>query len=162
VSIISDDQLARAVTLQTRYDAALKVIGERWQPFKDIMTDVGMKLHETFVQDLTDLAALSTGIQTLYDGSVRLLSLGWDKLRNGLTGIGIPAQQYGPLDDNAPSPLDKATASLRSGLSQPTQVSNARNEVNLIQDKVWKDQSKSDKDQPDSSAYDRATESIQK
>lgn len=173
--IISDDQLARAVTLQTRYDAALKVLSDRWQPFKDTLTEVGMKLHETFVQDLTDLAAMSTGMQTLYDKAAALLGLGWDKLKNGLQGAvtlvdaagnayeaNIPGQQQGPLDSSN-SAMDNARARLRSGLSQPTQVANARSETNFVHDSVIRDRSGNpDKDVPDASAYDRATESINK
>ena len=152
------------------------MLSDRWQPFKDIMTDVGMKLHETFVQDLTDLAALSTGIQTVYDKAAALLGLGWDKLKNGLQGsvtlvdaagnayqANIPQSQYGPLDNSVKSPLDRATDRLRSGLSQPTQVANARTKTNFVQDKVWRDQSGDpNKQQPNSSAYDRATDAINK
>jgi hypothetical protein len=174
-SIASDSELARAVDIQTRTAAAYASLTVSWHPFQETLTETGVKLHETFLSDLEDIAAILNLLNKGIDLAQRWLSMGWDKVKNGLSGdvtlvdaSGSPYQAYipgsvGPLNDNTPSALDQARARLRSGLLQPNQVTNARDMTNAVHDNVIRDRSHKTGDGGDDTDYvDRAINSLQR
>jgi hypothetical protein len=84
--IISDEELERASTLKKRYDEAIASLTISINPLKDLMVELGIKMHETFTQDISDLAKVLEGLTWVYEKAASLIGLAWDKLKNGFSG----------------------------------------------------------------------------
>lgn len=163
--IISDADVARAVQIQARFDAAYKTLSERWKPLQDILTDLGMRFKMEWLSFLEAVAGVANALEKAYNWAARLAAVGFDSVKQGLRqAAGLSGSQFGPLDDSAGSAQDRALSALRSGLSQPTQVKNAFSSTKTLSDQLRPDQSKDPAKTVDDStaAYDRATESVLK
>lgn len=163
--IISDADVARAVEIQGRFDAAYKTLSERWKPLQDILTDLGMRFKLEWLSFVEAVAGVANALEKAYNWAARLAAVGFDSVKQGLRQVvGMQGSQFGPLDDSAGSAQDRALSALRSGLSQPTQVKNAFSSTKTLSDQLRPDQSKDPAKTLDAStgAYDRATESVLK
>lgn len=47
--LVSDEDISRALDLQNRYDAAVKILEVRWHPVQDLLTAAGLKMREVWV-----------------------------------------------------------------------------------------------------------------
>lgn len=54
--LISAATIANAVELQARYDAAVKILETRWHPIQDLLTALGIKMKETWVDIVEAIA----------------------------------------------------------------------------------------------------------
>jgi hypothetical protein len=54
--LISAGDIARAVDLQNRLDAAEKILSQRWHPIQELLADLGVKMKETWVSIVEAIA----------------------------------------------------------------------------------------------------------
>lgn len=63
--IISDADVGRALDLQNRYDAAVKILEERWHPIQDLLTQGGINMHAAWVGIVESVASVVDGVTKL-------------------------------------------------------------------------------------------------
>lgn len=165
-SIISDADVSRAVQIQARFDAAYKTLSDRWHPLQDVLTDLGQRFQLEWLSFLEAVAGVANAFEKAYNWAARLAALSFDGIKQGLRGAaGLQGSQFGPLDDAAGSEQSRAIDRLRSGLAQPNQINRGGADLSAIYSSIRGDKSKDPaaKDTgADTSAYDRATESVLK
>jgi hypothetical protein len=54
--LVSAGTVANAVELQNRLDAAEKILSQRWHPIQDLLTQLGIKMKETWVDIVEAIA----------------------------------------------------------------------------------------------------------
>lgn len=54
--IVSPEDVGRALDLQTRYDAAVKILETRWHPIQDLLTQAGIEFHANWVATVETIA----------------------------------------------------------------------------------------------------------
>lgn len=165
-NIISDADIARAVEIQNRFDAAYKTLSERWHPLQEVLTNLGTHLKLEWLGFLEAIAAVATAMEKAYNWAARLSSVAFDGVKQGLRqAVGLQGGQFGPLDDTVGSPMDRAMNTLRSQLSQRSQVDNASARTKVFSDQLRPDRSKdpgAKSVEETSAAYQRAEESLRK
>ena len=178
--LVSDQTVANAVELQNRLDAAEKILSQRWHPIQDILTQLGIKMKEAWVDIVEAIAnavdfvfkladKIATAIAPLMDFlkmADQVLARAAQFAGNALGPIGAAISAGGTVASNLLSSAPAPTSPLaNSGLNNPANVSRAKDYSNTILDKVRTDNS-FDPDKKkigdDTAAYDRATESILK
>lgn len=169
--LVSDEDISRALDLQNRYDAAVKILEQRWHPIQDLLTAAGIKMHEVWVS-IVEVVAKAVDMVTGF--ALKLVDMlsqafGWigkilDRLPDwAKTGVKAGASLTvgavaGPVAgaaatygtglttnaDDAKS-ADAYTAAvnrLSVGLKNVNTVQQAMAETNAVQRAVWKDTSK--------------------
>jgi len=171
--LISQASIDNAVALQNRLDAAEKILSERWHPIQDLLTQAGIAMREAWVNIVESMA-------TAFDWISKMMSKlgeapGWfqTQMNRGATafmnltttpeGRAASEASLGISSNPADMAMLAARQRLASGLSNPANVAAATDQLNGIQNKVFPDVSKDpNAAKPDTSAYDRATESVLK
>lgn len=171
--LISAGTIANAVELQERLDAAEKILSQRWHPIQDILTNLGIKMKEVWV-DIVEAVAkavdfvvkLGERIASALSPLLDFMHMAGDLLQKAAPylalapgGVGVPlaagAYSAGKLlgtpsatDDTAQRDalLTDARKRLAEGLNRKFDTSQDPAKVTA----------------PDTSAYDRAEESLLK
>lgn len=159
-----------AASLTQRYDAATKILSERFIPFLDTINTVGTAIRMTWVSFVETLADVATAFSKVGEQMDKIQKAEDERLaKQGIYPGGGTAPQFGPdyisPQDFAKQQRDAADQKLRTGLANSNNVAAARDQTNEIYGKVFRDVSKpigTKTDAPDTSAYDRATESVLK
>lgn len=178
--LISQEDINDAVQLQNRYDAAVKILSERWIPFQETITAGGMVLQRVWVGILETLAGALTSITNFAGkiseliGSVPLLSTALQKMAESAAntatfGLYNVAKQAigggsGAVDSD---PMAVARSKLANGLSNSTNRTAWATQGAGISDRFRPDNSKSlEKETKAAEEYadavDRAISSINK
>ncbi|UPJ55401.1 hypothetical protein [Bradyrhizobium sp. 192] len=170
--LVSDEDISRALDLQNRYDAAVKILEQRWHPIQDLLTAAGVKMHEVWVSIVEVIAKAVDMVTGFALKVVDMLSqaFGWvgkiiDRLPEwAKTGAkagaslaagalatpvagaaaGAATGLYGGNDGNAKA-ADEYSAALNRlavGLRNANSVQQAIAQTNAVQRAVWKDTSK--------------------
>jgi len=164
-NIISDDQISAAVQLQSRYDAAVKILEQRWHPIQEVLISLGIEMKSIWVGIVETIASA-------FDWIVKLVSqVGalWSGLKDllAIMATGFP-QAQGPLVGMTSSQIVDAQRAnalqrLGVGLTNPAAVTAARDQTTRLSEQLRPDKSKAAAPEaPDTSAYDRATEAVLK
>lgn len=183
--IVSEQQIGRAIEMQSRYEAAVKILETRWHPIQNLLTQLGVKMHEIWVGIVETIASavdwvakLAIAVADALGPYLKYLQMAQNIVSRasaaaapafgpagvavGVIGAGVTAatnQEVTATDD-----LTKAYDKLRAGLQNTNAVQQAVAQSNAVQAAVWRDTSKTVagaqsevKDQ-----FDRAREAIEK
>lgn len=182
--LVKQEDIDRAVALQLQWDAAVKILEQRWHPIQDVLTELGIKMQTIWVNIVSAIAQAVDAVfrlgQAIYD---KIPQKFWDFLARGsaasvtVAAGAIPG--FGPLivggsalynslnsgEGTATNTLAAARARLASGLSNPNNVIAARDQTTALSEQLRPDKSKTAK--PDdveqtTAAYQRATEAVLK
>lgn len=176
-NLIEQAEIDKAVALQSRYDAAVRILSERWIPFQDTITAGGMKLQSIWVSIVEAIASAANAVGDVATKISQLEPPAW--LKNAGTAalratVGlIPggavataaydyASQPGPSDERS-----DAQRALARGLSNKYNVKTAMSDATGSYSRVFKDTSKALEDTTDDTeeyadAVDRAIQSLNK
>jgi hypothetical protein len=180
--LVSPEDVRRAIDLQTRYDAAVKILETRWHPIQDLLTQAGIEFHANWV------ATVETIAQGVDWATKLVMKLGdvptWfqKKINEGsqwiIDNTTTPESRktaetsYGITSD--PTEMAKGTDSyavavnkLRAGLQDQAEQQRKVSEANTIAQKTLGDTSHQidnlkKKTEEAADAYDRALESVTK
>jgi hypothetical protein len=172
--LVSQASIDNAVALQNRLDAAEKILSQRWHPIQDLLVQGGLVMREAWVNIVESIASA-------VDWAGKLISKlgevpGWfqTQMNRGATAFmnltttpesrAASETSLGISSNPADIAMLAARQRLASGLQNPANVSAATDQINSIQNKLFADRSKDPAKvtAPDTSAYDRATESVLK
>lgn len=187
--LVSAADIGRAVELQARYDAAIKLLEQRWHPIQDLLTQLGVRMHAAWV-------GIVEAIAQAFDGAARLVTkIGeitpafWDYVKRGANAVGTAAAVVGPSvpgvgtgigiggrllagatapeEARATDAYTQALDRLRAGLQNTKGVQQAVNETATLANRVYGDNSKTlDKVTAAAAAqkdgFDRAVDSAEK
>lgn len=187
--LVSAADIGRAVELQARYDAAIKLLEQRWHPIQDLLTQLGVRMHAAWV-------GIVEAIAQAFDGAARLVTkIGeipqafWDYVKRGANAVGNAAAAVGPTvpgigtgigiggrllagataqeEPRATDAYTQALDRLRAGLQNTKGVQQAVNETATLANRVYGDNSKTlDKVTAAAAAqkdgFDRAVDSAEK
>lgn len=177
--LVNQQDINDAVQLQSRYDAAVKILGERWIPFQETITQGGMILQRTWVGILETLAS-ALGSISAFAGKIGELIQSVPQLGTALKKMAEAAantatfglynagkQAIGAFGGgSAPTnPLDDARSRLAAGLSNPTQRAAGAASAVSISDRFRPDTSRPIDKKPVeeySDAVDRAIDTLTK
>lgn len=178
--LVKQEDIDRAVALQIQWDAAVKILEQRWHPIQDLLTELGVKMQTVWVNIVSAIAQAVDAVYRLaaaiYD---RIPQKFWDFLSKGAgAGISLAAGAVpgiGPVlsaginyyngQDSAGAPVDPlaaARARLASGLSNPSNVTAARDQTTALSEQLRPDRSHTKPLEEETAAYDRATEAVLK
>jgi hypothetical protein len=180
--LVSQASVDNAVALQARLDAAEQILSQRWHPIQDLLTDLGIRMKEVWVDIVEEIAKavdfvvkLAETIANALSPVVSFLQMAEGVLAkaaqvagNGLGPIGALLGAAGTVADtlNRPSQdaLSQAQARLGAQLLNRNNITNAAQLSTGIESRVLGDTSKDPAKQVDevTAAYDRATEAVQK
>lgn len=187
--LVSTADIGRAAELQARYDAAVKLLEQRWHPIQNLLTQLGVQMHTAWV-------GIVEAIAQAFDNATKLVvKIGeispnfWDYVRRGANAVGgavaavapsVPvvgpalgvggallagatAQEQARATDAYTSALDR----LRAGLQNTKGVQQAVSEATTVANRVYGDTSKTlDKVAASAGAqkdqFDRAVEAAEK
>lgn len=187
--LVSAADIGRASELQARYDAAIKLLEQRWHPIQDLLTQLGVRMHTAWV-------GIVEAIAQAFDGAVRFVSkineitpAFWDYVRRGANAAGTAVAAAGSTvpvigaavgiagrltagataqeEARATDAYTQALDRLRAGLQNTKGVQQAVNETATVANRVYGDNSKTlDKVTAAAAAqkdgFDRAIESAEK
>lgn len=160
--LVSAADVGRATELQARYDAAAKILSERWHPLQNLLTSAGMAMKSVFVSVVESIASAVDWAGKLVE---KLTSFPyWARIKDGLSimssGYRVPE---GPIYTD---PKTFATDQLRAGLQNPNAVAQGRDQTNNLYNSILGDKSfnPEKKKQIDDvkDALERATDSVEK
>lgn len=185
--LVSNDDIARALELQNRYDAATKILEQRWHPIQDLLTAGGIKMHEVWVDIVSAIAQAFDWVVKLAEKTAAALAPISDFLKSAahtyLTVVsyvapplagplgpafgiaaGIGAKLTAPSDVTATDAYTSAVNRLSAGLKNANTVQQAVAQTNAVQSAVWKDTSHAivTAQAEVNDAVDRAINSLQK
>jgi len=171
--LINAATLANATELQNRYDAAVKILETRWHPIQDLLTSLGIKMKETWVDIVEAIAKAVDAVFRLGQKIAEMLSPLVEFIKMAESALAKAAQFAGAvpvvgaaisaagrigsnaLADNPDMSIEErqraaqmadARRRLAEGLNR--QFDSSRNPIKTVQETA--------------SAYDRATESVLK
>lgn len=171
--LISSDDVMRAQDLQNRLDAAEKILSQRWHPIQDALTSLGIKMKEAWVAIVEQIAAAFDLIAKMID---KIPPAFWTIVGTGVSlASGAAAAVAGPVGTlfgiggriagAGLSALDSSGSTERSPDPTAGQVADARRRLAEGLNRQFdtsKDPNAKKPDAPDTSAYDRAEESLRK
>ncbi len=149
--IIPADQIARSAELQSRLDAAEKILSQKWHPIQDLLVEGGFKMRQVWVWIVEQIAAA-------FDWAAKLL----DTIGNSAVFKWIADRMSGGSVD----PMEDARKRLGTALQTPGVQQSQMTLTRSVQTAVRGDTSidpasiKNVKEVKD--AYDRAEESLLK
>ncbi|MCK1503129.1 hypothetical protein [Bradyrhizobium sp. 188] len=184
--LVSDADIGRALEMQQRWDAAVKILEQRWHPIQDLLTQGGIALRSTWVDIVFNIAQAVDYVVKLAEKIPTIQMPEWMKTgwKAGVTAaagavagpvagaaVGYATGVYGSSGaDPAKSSTDaysSAVDRLRAGLQNQNTVQHAVNETTTIANKVLGDTShtidtatKATNEQKD--ALDRAIDAIER
>jgi hypothetical protein len=173
--LIPAGDVANAVELQTRLDAAEKILSERWHPIQTILTDLGVHMREAWVGIVEQIAAAADGLVKVLEYVIKIDSQefgkGWNSLFTGITNLTTTPESraaaeasYG-ISSNPADIASQAMENQRASAEGQAQMADARRRLAAGLNRNF-DTSHPTVDDPnkaiDTSAYDRATESLRK
>ena len=180
--IVSEADVSRALDLQTRYDAAVKILETRWHPIQNLLTQAGIEFHANWVSTVETIAngvdwatklvsklegvpswfqkKLNEGSQWVIDNTTTPESRAGAEKQYGLTSD--PTEMARGTDA-----YGKAVDALRVGLQNQYTVQQKVNETNTVAQKAAGDTSHAIDTQTkavaeQANAYQRAQDSIEK
>lgn len=185
--IVSDEAINNALDLERRYDAAVKILEQRWHPIQDLLTAGGIKLREIWVSIVEAVAAvvdaltravikvgellapLAAVAQSVASVGSKLLTINPVAGPAAVLGAGVSsaAGLVAPDTMRRTEEYSVAVNKLASGLKNANTVQQAAAETNAVVGRVFQDTSKAVEKQTQSvqaqkSAYERAIEGVQK
>lgn len=165
---IASDRLARqedvdiAASLTQRYDAAVKILGERWIPFQTILNELGRDFQMIWISLLETIAEVLTKVYSIGSAIGSFLK---DMAQSGAFTFNpnAGAANY-PQKPSSDTLRDDAMQRLRTGLANNDNIAAAAAQSNAIYSKVFADTSRDPKKVAEEStaAYDRASEALLK
>lgn len=172
--LVSAADIGRAAELQSRLDAAEKILSQRWHPVQDLLTQGGVKMREVWVDIVETIARgvdwLAKLIEKLaavpawFATGLRYLAGAAAAVGPALGPVGAALGIGGRLAGAALAP-DAPTNPTGDAMRNPANISRARDYVNNVLNNVRPDNSRD----PDAKkvaevkdAYDRAEESLLK
>ncbi|MGY3366189.1 uncharacterized protein YerC [Bradyrhizobium sp. GM2.4] len=186
--LVSDADIGRALEMQQRWDAAVKILEQRWHPIQDLLTQGGIALRSTWVDIVFNIAQAVDYVVKLAEKIPTIQMPEWMKTgwKAGVTAaagavagpvagaaVGYATGLYGSSGNDgakAATTTDaysNAVDRLRSGLQNQNTVQQAVNETTTIANKVLGDTShtidtatKATNEQKD--ALDRAIDAIER
>lgn len=148
--LVSAGDIGRAIELQSRYDAAVKILEQRWHPIQGLLTALGVQMHATWVSIVETIASGVDWVTRLIE---KLLTFPyWEKIKDMAaiyhTGYRQPeGPAYASPEQNAAAANEQAVNKLRAGLQNLNAVQAAGAQSLAVYDAVIKDTSKSLDDQ---------------
>lgn len=173
--LISAGDIQRATDLRDRLDAAEKILSQRWHPIQDILTNLGIKMREVWVDIVEAIAKAVDAVFKLGERIASAIAPLLDLIQSAGQLIGKAAPYLAVAGAGAPAGIGfgPAIAAYAIGkISAPSGVDqeSAQREALLADAKKRLaeglnrkfDTSKPPPVAEEASAYDRATESILK
>lgn len=174
--LVSAGTIANAVELQNRLDAAEKILSQRWHPIQDLLTQLGIKMKETWVDIVEAIAKAVDAVFRLGEKIAEALSpvMGFLKTAGELWAKASPYLAIAAASTPVTAPIAPAVAASgylfgdRSGTSQADAqrealLADARKRLaEGLNRKFDTSHAPGNDNTPDTSAYDRATESLRK
>jgi hypothetical protein len=188
--IVSDEDVARALDLQRRYDAAVAILEQRWHPIQDLLTQAGIKMQSAWVGIVEAVANAVDWVAKLVMKIGEIPQTFWDYIKKGATTAAplIGGAVAGPFGAAAGAAINVgvntgliggsgeaaktddytlAVNKLAAGLKNVNTVQQAVAQTNAVQAAVWKDTSHAVEDAAKTTAvvrdqYDRARDAIEK
>lgn len=180
--IVAPEDVARAVELQNRYDAAVKILEDRWHPIQDLLTQAGIEFHANWVSTVETIAAGVDWAKKLVEKLGDVPSWFQNKINAGgqwfIDNTTTPESRkaaeasFGINSD--PSVMSRAAIDyadavkrLRAGLQNQYEMQRKVNEANTIAQKTMGDTSHAIDDvkkaqQAAANAFERAQEDVAK
>lgn len=169
--LISAGTIANAVELQNRLDAAEKILSQRWHPIQDILTNLGIKMRETWVGIVEAIANAVDVVFKLGERIASALSPLVDFIHTAGDLLGKAAPYLALVPGGLPAAAGAYSASKILGTPNTTDADAAQRDALLADAKKrlaeglnrkFDTSHPTNTDQPDTSAYDRAEESLLK
>jgi hypothetical protein len=170
--LISAGDIQRATELQDRLDAAEKILSQRWHPIQDILTQLGIKMREVWVDIVEAIAKAVDAVFTLGQRIADMLAPLLNFIQSAGQLIGKAAPYLATLPGGAGLPLAAGAASIGFLSSPGNQVDAQEAQRNALLADAKKrlaeglnkkfDTSIAPPKAQEASAYDRATESVLK
>ncbi len=181
--LIPDRAIENAVMLQSRLDAAEKILSERWHPIQELLVQLGIKMKEVWVDIVEAIANAVDAVFRLGQRIADALGPAMDYLRtaanlagkvaafagNGLgpigAAIGLGGQAASSLTVPAETedPMAASRRALGASLANRARLQDAIQQATATETRVRGDTSRNPKAVEDTTAaYDRATESLLK
>ncbi|MCK1536888.1 MULTISPECIES: hypothetical protein [unclassified Bradyrhizobium] len=184
--LVSDADIGRALEMQQRWDAAVKILEQRWHPIQDLLTQGGIALRSTWVDIVFNIAQAVDYVVKLAEKIPTIQMPEWMKTgwKAGVTAaagavagpvagaaVGYATGVYGSSTAEAAKTstdtYSTAVDRLRAGLQNQNTVQQAVNQTTTIANKVLGDTShtidtatKATNEQKD--ALDRAIDAIER
>jgi hypothetical protein len=159
--LVKQADIDRAVALSAQYDAAVKILEQRWHPIQEVLADLGMQFKEIWIDIVSAIAAAVDGVVKLAE-KLDILNT---KLGD-IPGIGPLMRSIDEANGMPSQDVDPMTAArqhLASGMSTHSNIVAARNQTVTSSEQLRPDKSIAEApDEPDTGAYDRATGQLQK
>ncbi|XUM25113.1 phage tail tape measure protein (plasmid) [Bradyrhizobium oligotrophicum S58] len=179
--LVPDRAIENAVMLQSRLDAAEKILSQRWHPIQDILVQLGIKMKEVWVGIVEAIAQAVDAVFRLGQRIADALGPATDYLRaaanlagkvaqfagNGLGPVGAMIGLGGKAASGLTAPSateDEMTAARRSlgaQLANQARLQAAIQQATATEGRVRGDSSRNPVTET-ASAYDRARESVLK
>ncbi|MDB5618470.1 hypothetical protein [Tardiphaga sp.] len=172
--LVKSQDIQNAVELQNRYDAAVKILEQRWHPIQDLLTQAGIGMHQAWVGIVESIATAVDWATKLVGKLAEAPPWFQKQLDRGATAFmeltttpesrAAAEKQYGISSD----PADIASTDLQNRMDdirRSDAMADARRRLAEGMNRKF-DTSKPPKDSPadgpDASAYGRAEESLRK
>lgn len=170
--LISAGDIQRAVDLQNRLDAAEKILSQRWHPVQELLTQLGIKMKEVWVDIVEAIAKAVDAVFKLGERIAGMLAplLEFIQSAGQLIGKAAPYLALAPGGAGLPLAAGAATVGVLSAPSggvdqaeaqRAAQMADARRRLTEGLNRM-NDRSKAPQDDAGAGAYDRAKESILK
>jgi lambda family phage tail tape measure protein len=171
--LVSDEDVARAIDLKERMEAAQKILAERWKPVQDDLAKLGMNYEESWVNLTEDLAAAVGYATQFYNALKGVPGLfadagnwsGFKALNDFFErhGLNSSLESIGAVPMDAPD-MERAKQALTAQLRNHMNVTRGMREATDVAFGVRGDTSKApgDDQKAEANAFDRASESIAK
>ena len=154
-----------ASSLTQRMDSATKILSERWIPFQQVLTDLGVKFHMVWVSLVETIAEGANGLNKFFNAMGRAFSIAGTNIATDFKKVAGIGQDYGS-EYYDPKDTSVAKQTLRTALANPANVALAKDQTTDLSALLHPDKSKaiiSKKTVDDSrDAIDRAEESLTK
>src|SRR5215831_16936022 len=182
--LVSQASVDNAVALQARLDTAEQILSQRWHPIQDLLTQLGIRMKEVWVDIVEEIAKavdfafrLAQKIVDALAPVVSFLQMAEGVLAkaaqfvgNQLGPVGAAIGAGGAIADTLNRPaapadaLSQAQQQLSAQMRNRNNLTNAAGLATSIESRVLGDTSRDPAKQVDevTAAYDRATESVQK
>jgi hypothetical protein len=153
-SLISPEDLGRAIELKQRMDAAQETLANKWKPIQDDLAQLGMNYHQSWVEITEDLAAavgyatqLYTALKQVPDWFANRIGNAsiWQSIIDATTTPESRAdaeKSLGISSDPKEIGMVSATDKLRAALQNHGNVTRGMQEATTVQSAVRGDTSK--------------------
>ncbi|MGJ5163158.1 hypothetical protein [Bradyrhizobium sp. HKCCYLR1051] len=179
--LVSDREVENAVMLQSRLDAAEKILSQRWHPIQELLVSLGIKMKEVWVGIVESIAQAVDAVFRLGQRIVEALGPAAEYLRmaanlagkvaqfagNGLGPVGAAIGLGGKVASGLTAPsaseddLTAARRALGAQLSNQARLQAAMEQATATQSRLRGDTSRNPVTET-AGAYDRARESVLK